>query len=74
MTNVFRSTDASVVKDGRNEMAESKDKLISANSILRKLNDRLDNYEDLPPMTVGDFIRLINDEPGVTDEAQNDTV
>ena len=56
-------------------MAELKGKLISANSILRKLNDRLDNYEDLPPMTVGDFIRLINEEPGVTtDEAQNDTV
>ena len=53
-----------------------KDKLISANSILRKLNDRLDNYEDLPPMTIGDFIRLINEEPGVTvtNEAQNDTV
>lgn len=55
-------------------MAELKDKLISANSILRKLQNRLDNYEDLPPMTVGDFIRLINEEPGVTDEAQNDTV
>jgi hypothetical protein len=55
-------------------MAESKDKLISANSILRELNDRLDNYEDLPPMTVGDFIRLINEEPGATYEAQNDTV
>jgi hypothetical protein len=55
-------------------MAELEDKLISANSILRKLNDRLDNYEDLPPMTVGDFIRLINEEPGVTDETQNDTV
>ena len=51
-----------------------KDKLISANSILRKLNDRLDNYEDFPPMTIADFIRLINEEPGVTDEAQNDTV
>ena len=53
-----------------------KDKLISANSILRKLNDRLDNYEDLSPMTIADFIRLINEEPGVTvtDEAQNDTV
>ena len=55
-------------------MAELDDKLISANSILRKLQNRLDNYEDLPPITVGDFIRLINEEPGVTDEAQNDTV
>ena len=55
-------------------MAELKGKLISANSILRKLNDRIDNYEDLPPMTIADFIRLINEEPGVTDEAQNDTV
>ena len=55
-------------------MAELKDKLISANSILRKLNDRLDNYEDLPPITIADFIRLISEEPGVTDEAQNDTV
>ena len=55
-------------------MAELKDKLISANSILRKLQNRLDNYEDLPPMTIADFIRLINEEPGVTDEAQNDTV
>ena len=44
------------------------DKLISANSILRKLNDRLDNYEDLPPMTIGDFIRMINEEPGVKPE------
>lgn len=50
------------------------DKLISTNSILRKLNDRLDNHEDFPPMTVGDFIRLINEEPGVTNETQNDTV
>ena len=49
-------------------MAELEDKLISANSILRKLNDRLDNYEDLPPMTVGDFIRLIKEEPGVEPE------
>ena len=55
-------------------MAESKDKLISANSILRKLNDRLDNYEDLPHMTIADFIRLINEEPGATNETQNDTV
>jgi hypothetical protein len=55
-------------------MAELEDKLISANSILRKLNDRLDNYEDLPPITIADFIRLINEEPGVTNEAQNDTV
>lgn len=45
-----------------------KDKLISANSILRKLNDRLDNYEDLPPITIGDFIRMINEEPGVKPE------
>ena len=50
-----------------------KDKLISANSILRKLNDRLDNYEDLQPITIADFIRLINEEPVVTDETQNDT-
>ena len=50
------------------------DKLISANSILRKLQNHLDNHEDLPPMTVGDFIRLINEEPGVTNEAQNDSV
>ena len=49
-------------------MAELEDKLISANSILRKLQNRLDNYEDLPPMTVGDFIRLINEEPGVKPE------
>ena len=55
-------------------MAELEDKLISANSILQKLQNRLDNYEDLPPMTVGDFIRLIKEEPGVTNEAQNDTV
>ena len=45
-----------------------KDKLISANSILRKLNDRLDNHEDFPPMTVGDFVRMINEEPGVKPE------
>ena len=45
-----------------------KDKLISANSILRKLNDHLDNYEGLPPMTVSDFIRLIKEEPGVEPE------
>lgn len=50
------------------------DKLISANSILRKLNDRLDNHEDLPPMTVGDFVRMINEESGVTNETQNNTV
>ena len=49
-------------------MAELEDKLISANSILRKLNDRFENHEDLPPMTVGDFIRLINEEPGVKPE------
>lgn len=38
------------------------DKMISAKSILGKLNDRLDNQEDFPPMTIGDFMRMINEE------------
>lgn len=49
-------------------MADMEDKLISANSILRKLNDRLENGEDLLPMTIADFIRLIKDEPGAKEE------
>lgn len=49
-------------------MAEPEDKLISANSILQKLYDRLENHEDLPPMTIADFVRLIKDEPGAKEE------
>ena len=49
-------------------MVELEDKLISANSILQKLYDRLENGEDLLPMTLADFIRLIKDEPGAKEE------
>ena len=49
-------------------MVELEDKLISKNSILQKLYDRLENGEDLLPMTLADFIRLIKDEPGAKEE------
>lgn len=49
-------------------MVELEDKLISKNSILQKLYDRLENGEDLLPMTLADFIKLIKDEPGADKE------
>lgn len=38
-------------------------RMIYAEPLIEAIEARADNQEDLPPLTAGDFIKMINDQP-----------